>query len=64
MNETNFMNISQELASSAQAKEFNNPRVFHDIFKQLFDNVTTRLLTPLTEQNADAALQYAMVRFV
>lgn len=60
VNATNFMNISQELASSAQAKEFNNPRVFHDIFKQLFDNVTTRLLTPLTEQNADAALQYAM----
>ena len=61
VNETNFMNVSEELASSAQAKEFTNPRVFHDLLKELFHIVTSRLLTPLTQQNADVALQYCKV---
>ena len=61
VNESNFMNVSRELASSAQAKEFTNARVFHDLFKELFHIITSRLLTPLTHQNADAALQYCQV---
>lgn len=56
------MNVSKELARSAQEKEFTNPRVFHDLFKDMFHTVTSRLLTPLTHENADAALEYCKVR--
>jgi len=55
------MNVSNELASSAEVKEFTNPRVFHDLYKELFYIVTSQLLTPLTHQNADTALKYCKV---
>ncbi|RMX57662.1 hypothetical protein pdam_00005012, partial [Pocillopora damicornis] len=42
---------------SSENGDFMNIRLFHDLFKDLFYNVT-RLLTPLTLQNADKALQY------
>ncbi|KAL9982816.1 hypothetical protein ACROYT_G004923 [Oculina patagonica] len=57
VNQTNFMNVSQDLASSAQAGNFTNPKAFHDMFKDLF-HIVTRILTPLTLQNADIALKY------
>ena len=62
VNKTNFMNISEELVRSTQAQEFINPKSFQDIFTELFNIATTQLLIPLTHQNADAALQYCMVR--
>ena len=55
------MNVSKEMAASSQ--DFTNAKVFHDMFTNLFDN-TRRLLTPLTQQNADVALQYCKVRTV
>ena len=48
------------MATSAGAHEFTNPKVFLDMFKDLF-KVTERILTPLTHQNADIALQYCEV---
>ncbi|KAL9982927.1 hypothetical protein ACROYT_G005042 [Oculina patagonica] len=57
VNKTNFMNVSQDMATSARAGNFTNPKAFHDMFKDLF-HIVTRILTPLTLQNADSALQY------
>ena len=54
------MNVSIEFAASAEAGEFTNPKAFFDLFKELFHAVTT-MLTPLTHQNADIALQYCQV---
>ena len=54
------MNVSKEMASSAEAQDFTNPKTFLDMFKDLFHAVTI-LLTPLTHQNADIALQYCKV---
>ncbi|XP_020617978.1 uncharacterized protein LOC110055895 [Orbicella faveolata] len=51
------MNVSKEMATSAKAHEFTNPKAFFDMFKDLFHAATT-ILTPLTQQNADMALQY------
>ncbi|KAJ7385556.1 hypothetical protein OS493_015134 [Desmophyllum pertusum] len=59
VNETNFMNVSREMAASSQ--DFTNAKVFHDMFTNLFDNAR-RLLMPLTQQNADVALQYCEAR--
>ena len=56
------MNISGELVRSAQENEFFNPKSFQDLFEELFDIATTQLLSPLTQQNADAALKYCRVR--
>lgn len=61
VNITNFMNVSEELTSSGQAKEFTNPIVFHHLFKELFHIVTNRFLAPITHQNADTALHYCKV---
>lgn len=55
------MNVSKEMATSAEAQDFTNPKAFLDMFEDLFHAVTT-LLTPLTHQNADIALQYCKVR--
>ena len=60
MNESNFMNVSKEMAASAEAREFTNPKAFLDLFKDLFHAVTTMLM-PLTHQNADIALEYCEV---
>ena len=54
------MNVSKEMASSAEAQDFTNPKAFLDMFKDLFHAVTV-LLTPLTHQNAVIALQYCKV---
>ena len=54
------MNVSKEMATSAEAQDFTNPKAFLDIFEDVFHAVTT-LLTPLTHQNADIALQYCKV---
>jgi len=54
------MNVSKEMAASAEANDFTNPKAFFDLFKDLFHVVTT-ILTPLTHQNADIALQYCKV---
>ena len=54
------MNVSKEMASSAEAQDFTNPKAFLDMFKDLFHAVTI-LLTPLSHQNADVALQYCKV---
>ena len=54
------MNVSKEMASSVEAQDFTNAKAFLDMFKDLFDAVTT-LLTPLTHRNADIALQYCEV---
>ena len=54
------MNVSKEMASSAEAQDFTNPKAFLHMFEDLFHAVTT-LLTPLTHQNADIALQYCKV---
>ena len=56
------MNVSGELVRSAQENEFLNPKSFQDLFEELFDIATTQLLIPLTQRNADAALQYCRVR--
>ena len=56
------MNVSGELIRSAQENEFFNPKSFQDLFEELFDIATTQLLIPLTQQNADSALQYCRVR--
>ncbi|XP_073240173.1 uncharacterized protein [Porites lutea] len=58
VNGTSLMNVSGELVRSAQENEFFNPKSFQDLFEELFDIATTQLLIPLTQQNADAALQY------
>ena len=55
------MNVSKEMAASAEARDFTNPKAFFDLFKDLFHAVTTKILTPLTHQNADIALQYCKV---
>ena len=55
------MNVSKEMAASAEARDFSNPKAFFDLFKDLFHAVTTKILTPLTHQNADIALQYCKV---
>ena len=54
------MNVSKEMATSAEAREFTNPKAFLDLFKDLFHAVTTMLM-PLTHQNADIALEYCEV---
>ena len=54
------MNVSKEMASSVKAQDFTNPKAFLDMFKDLFRAVT-RLLTPITQRNADIALQYYKV---
>jgi len=54
------MNVSKEMAASAEANDFTNPKAFFDFFRDLFHVVTT-ILTPLTHQNADIALQYCKV---
>lgn len=54
------MNASEEMATSAEARDFTNSKAFFDLFKDLFHAVTT-ILTPLTHQNADIALQYCKV---
>jgi len=54
------MNVSKEMATSAEAHEFTNPKVFLDMFKDLFYAAKT-ILKPLTHQNADIALQYCEV---
>ena len=54
------MNVSKEMAASAEASEFTNPKAFLDLFKDFFHAVTT-MLTPLTHQNADIALEYCKV---
>ena len=54
------MNVSKEMASSAEAQDFTNPKAFLDMFADLFDAVTI-LLKPLTHRNADIALQYCKV---
>ena len=51
------MEISKDLATSAQVGNFTNSKVFHDVLEVFFHNVT-RMLTPLTLQNADVALQF------
>ncbi|PFX22974.1 hypothetical protein AWC38_SpisGene12491 [Stylophora pistillata] len=56
-NDSNFLNVSNDLATAAENGEFTNIRVFHELFIDLFYNVT-RSLTPLTVQNAGKALQY------
>ncbi|XP_068742841.1 uncharacterized protein [Montipora capricornis] len=58
LNATNFLNVSEELASAGRAIRFTNPRVFHDMNKELFKVITSGFLTPLTLQNADTALRY------
>ncbi|XP_068707413.1 corticotropin-releasing factor receptor 1-like [Montipora foliosa] len=60
LNSTNFLNVWEELASAGRAIRFTNPRVFHDMNKELFKVITSRFLTPLTLQNADTALRYCM----
>ena len=55
------MNVSKEMATSAEAQDFTNPKAFLDMFTDLFNTVTTFLM-PLTHQNADIALQYCEVR--
>ena len=55
------MNVSKEMATSAEARDFTNPKAFFDLFKDLFHTVRTTILTPLTHQNADIALQYCKV---
>ena len=54
------MNVSQALTTSAEAGNFTNPKAFHDMFEDTFYAVT-RVLTPLTVQNADVALKYCEV---
>ncbi|PFX11730.1 hypothetical protein AWC38_SpisGene24437, partial [Stylophora pistillata] len=56
-NDSNFLNVSNDLATAAENGEFTNIRVFHELLIDLFYNVT-RSLTPLTVQNAGKALQY------
>ncbi|XP_068742853.1 low-density lipoprotein receptor-related protein 4-like isoform X1 [Montipora capricornis] len=58
LNTTNFLNVSEELASAGRAIRFTNPKVFHDMNKELFKVITSRFLSPLTLQNADTALRY------
>ena len=60
VNQTNFLNISLDMATLAQAGTFTNPKAFHDMFKDVFQ-IATRILTPLTLKNANAALQYCQV---
>ncbi|XP_015780085.1 PREDICTED: uncharacterized protein LOC107357960 [Acropora digitifera] len=60
VNSTNFLNVSEDLAISGKAKEFSNPRIFLDLKEELFLNITSRFLTPLTLDNADLALQYCL----
>ncbi|XP_068742843.1 uncharacterized protein [Montipora capricornis] len=60
LNTTNFLNVSEELASAGRAIQFTNPKVFHDMNKELFKVITSRFLSPLTLQNADTALRYYM----
>jgi len=57
LDESNFMNVSKEMATSAEAHEFTHPKAFLDMFRDLFRAAKT-ILTPLTHQNADIALQY------
>ena len=54
------MNVSKEMAASAEERDFTNPKAFFDLFKDLFHAVT-KMLTPLTHQNADIALEYCKV---
>lgn len=54
------MNVSQDMAISAQAGNFTNPKAFLTLFKDLFQ-VVKGILTPLTIQNAEVALQYCQV---
>ncbi len=54
------MEISKDMATSVKAGTFTNPKVFHDMFKELF-HIVTRILTPVTLQNADVALEYCQV---
>ncbi|XP_044169377.1 uncharacterized protein LOC122953512 [Acropora millepora] len=58
VNSTNFFNVSEDLAISGKAKQFSNPRIFLDLNEELFLNITSRFLTPLTLDNAGLALQY------
>jgi len=54
------MNVSKEMATSAEAQDFTNPKAFFDMFRDLFYAVTT-ILTPLSHRNADKALKYCKV---
>ncbi|XP_015780086.1 PREDICTED: kielin/chordin-like protein [Acropora digitifera] len=60
VNSTNFFNVSEDLAISGKAKEFPNPRIFLRLNEELFLNITSRFLTPLTLDNANLALQYCL----
>jgi len=54
-NETNLLNISMELTSSAD--NFSNNIVFHELFSDLFE-ASVRLLSPITQENSELALLY------
>ncbi|KAK2572185.1 hypothetical protein P5673_002396, partial [Acropora cervicornis] len=58
VNSTNFFKVSEDLAISGKAKEFSNPRIFLDLNEELFLDITSRFLTPLTMDNANPALRY------
>ncbi|KAK2546943.1 hypothetical protein P5673_033328, partial [Acropora cervicornis] len=60
VNSTNFFNVSEDLAISGKAKQFSNPRIFLNLNKELFFNITSRFLTPLTLDNANLALHYCL----
>ncbi|CAH3158048.1 unnamed protein product [Pocillopora meandrina] len=60
-NETNFTAVLKEVVQFAEEGNYTNPKVFHDHLKDLFHS-TTKLLTPLTQENADLALQYCQVK--
>lgn len=60
-NETNFTAVLKEVIQFAEEGNYTNSKVFHDHLKDLFHS-TTKLLTPLTQENADLALQYCQVK--
>ena len=57
-NETNVLDISKELSSSAG--RFTNKRIFHEMFTQLFE-VAVNLFKRNNSQNFDLLLLYVEV---
>lgn len=60
-NETNFTAVLKEVVQFAEEGNYTNPKVFHDHLKDLFHSAK-KLVTPLTQENADLALQYCQVK--
>ena len=60
-NETNFTAVLKEVIQFAEEGNYTNSKVFHDHLKDLFHSAT-KSVTPLTQENADLALQYCQVK--